>query len=164
MAYDGECSNISTSFTRSDPIHCTAKANFDKCAETKGRKGSTERRTDQPAVSAIDYLFSSCVDMYGIWEVVKVDHKYLTPKGFSYPHPPPHYSFFLSTNHHVTSLAAVLLNSRQLMKMGDEELDWLNGKDEEEGQKHIPSFSGLGDLLAGLTRRSYPAEWYGWNK
>lgn len=33
-------------------------------------------------VSAIDYLFSSCVDMYGISEVIKVDHKYLTPKGF----------------------------------------------------------------------------------
>lgn len=41
--------------------------------------------TNKPAVSAIDYLFSSCVDMYEIWEVVKVDHKYLTPKGFSYP-------------------------------------------------------------------------------
>lgn len=43
----------------------------------KGQKG-----VEGAMVSAIDYLFSSCVDMYGISEVIKVDHKYLTPKGF----------------------------------------------------------------------------------
>lgn len=149
MVYDGECSNISTSFTRPHPPpHRMAKpTSINAQKQTDGGV----HVTNQPAVSAIDYLFSSCVDMYEIWEVVKVDHKYLTPKGFSCPlstaAPPllPHYSFFLSCIH-VTSLAADLLNSRQLMEMGDEELD-------EQGKwrrriKHIPSSSGLGDLLA----------------
>lgn len=58
-----------------------------------GQKNSNEktaarRRSTTTMVSAIDYLFSSCVDMYGISEVIKVDHKYLTPKGFL---PRPHH-------------------------------------------------------------------------